>query len=344
MILELIDEAMRAGARPARACSELGLSLRTVQRWRAPGCGEDGRAGPKTRPANSLSSAERRKVLATVNSAEYRDLSPKQIVPQLADKGSYLASESTMYRLLRAEGQLAHRGPAKAPVRHALKEHVATGPNQVWSWDITYLRAPVKGSFYYLYMIEDVWSRKIVGWAVHDEETMDRAAQLMRETCMKSGVNASGLVLHSDNGSPMKGSTMLATLQRLGVVASFSRPAVSNDNPYSEATFRTMKYRPGYPRRPFASLEQARAWVAGFVGWYNREHRHSGIRFVTPEERHAGRDVAVLARREAVYEQARRRRPERWARSTRNWKPVGDVSLNPKKREVTDGHVAGLAA
>lgn len=344
MILDLLDEATMAGARPARACAELGLSLRTVQRWRAAGGGEDRRAGPRSRPANTLSSAERHKVLATVNSAEYRDLSPKQIVPRLADQGRYLASESTIYRLLRSEGQLAHRGRAKAPTRHQVKEHIATGPGQVWSWDITYLKTALKGSFYYLYMIEDVWSRKIVGWEIHEEETMELSAQLMRETCTSTGVNPSGLVLHSDNGGPMKGSTMLATLQRLGVVASFSRPAVSNDNPYSEATFRTLKYRPGYPRKPFTTLEQARAWVDGFVRWYNTEHRHSGIRFVTPDERHRGKDTAVLARRKQVYERARRRRPERWTRSTRNWTPVGAVYLNPHNREVADPHVAKLAS
>jgi putative transposase len=167
------------------------------------------------------------------------------------------------------------------------------------------------------------------------------AAQLMRETCMRAGVNAGGLVLHSDNGGPMKGSTMLATLQRLGMVPSFSRPAVSNNKPYSEATFRTLKYRPGYPRKPLESLKQARAWIESFV---RGEHRHRGIRFVTPDERHSGQDVAVLAKRQAVYEEARRRRPERWTRSTRNGTPVGAVCLNPQKREVTDGHVAELAA
>lgn len=161
---------------------------------------------------------------------------------------------------------------------------------------------------------------------------------------MKTGVNVNGLVLHSDNGGPMKGSTMLATLQRLGVVPSFSRPGVSDDNPFSEALFRTMKYRPGYPGKPFASIEQARAWVTGFVGWYNNSHRHSGIRFVTPDERHSGRDVDILARRAAVYEQARRRRPERWAGSTRNWTPVGAVYLNPQQRDVTDIRVARLAS
>jgi putative transposase len=346
VILALVNEAVAAGARPALACDQLGLSLRCVQRWRMPGRDDDRRCGPRLQPTNALSAGERRDILATVNSAEYRDLSPKQIVPRLADEGRYLGSESTMYRILRAENQLAHRGRAAAPTRHAVQEHVATAPNQVWSWDITYLRTALNGSFFYLYLVVDVWSRKVVGWAVHHEESMGLAAQLIREACARTGVDVDGLVLHSDNGGPMKGSTMLATLQRLGVVPSFSRPHVSDDNPFSEALFRTLKYRPGYPSKPFVTLEQAGAWVAGFVAWYNHEHRHSGIRFVTPAQRHDGQDVAILAARAVVYERARQRRPERWSRATRNWTPVGAVYLNPQQRGDVGQHhtVAALAS
>ena len=160
----------------------------------------------------------------------------------------------------------------------------------------------MRGRFYYLYMVEDVWSRKIVGWEVHEEECVDLAAELVTRSCEMAGISREGLVLHSDNGGPMKGSTMLATLQHLGIVASFSRPQVSDDNPYSEALFRTLKYRPGYPRKPFESLAAARAWVAGFVAWYNTEHLHSGIGFVTPEDRHQGRDLAILEHRRKVYD------------------------------------------
>lgn len=338
MILSLIGAAVEGGARPAQACQQLGLSLRCVQRWRKSGA-DDLRSGPRTRPANALTAKERCDVLAVVNSAEYANLSPKQIVPRLADQGRYLASESSIYRILRAEGQLAHRSRAKVPTRHRPVEHVAVAPNQVWSWDITYLKTACRGSFYYLYLIEDVWSRKIVGWAVHDDELNELAAKLMLATCMRTGVDAGQIVLHSDNGGPMKGSTMLATLQRLGVVPSFSRPGVSDDNPFSEALFRTLKYRPEYPRKPFASIGQARHWVAGFVAWYNDVHRHSSIRFVTPEQRHQGHDIAVLARRAQLYEKARRRRPERWARGTRNWTPAGAVYLNPQRRGDTDAPV-----
>ena len=339
MILELIAKAMAAGSRLEPACDILGLSARTVQRWRGQGGGEDQRDGPRREPANKLTAAERRRFLEVANSPEYRDMSPKQIVPRLADLGTYLASESTLYRLLRAEGQLAHREPSRPPSPRP-REWVACGPAEVWSWDITYLRSPIRGQFYYLYLITDVWSRKITGWTVHTEESAEHASELFCETCDGLELDPKGIVLHSDNGGPMKGSTMLATLQTLGVVASFSRPRVSDDNPYSEALFRTMKYRPNYPARPFADIGEANVWVEGFVTWYNTEHRHSAIRFVTPDERHFGRETALLENRRRVYERARRRRPERWTGATRNWTPIGDVHLNPESRPEERGKSA----
>ncbi len=332
MTLGLIDEAVDAGARLWRACETVGITARTLQRWRAVP-GEDLRCGPKREPGNKLSAPERRQILAIVNSPAYRDLSPKQIVPKLADEGRYLASESSIYRILRQEGQLTHRGRAKAPVRRSPAPQVADGPNQVWSWDITYLKAPVRGSFFYLYLIVDVWSRKIVGFEIHDRECNELAAALFTRACVEEGADTTKLTLHSDNGGPMKGSTMLATLQRLGVVVSLSRPSVSNDNPFSESLFRTMKYRPIFPKGPFGSLEAAREWVAGFVRWYNTEHLHSGICFVTPMDRHEGRDTEILEKRHRIYEAARRRRPDRWTGSTRDWSPAGEVYLNPERHE-----------
>ena len=210
---------------------------------------------------------------------------------------------------------------------------VANGPNQLWSWDITYLASTVAGLFFYLYLIMDVFSRKIVGWEVHIEQSSDHASVLFRKAHLREGVGDGKLALHSDNGSPMKGATLLVTLQRLGVVASFSRPSVSNDNPYSEALFKTCKYRPGFPDKPFESLGHARAWVADFVLWYNGEHRHSGIRFVTPGERHRGDDIAVLEQRKVVYEAAREEHPERWSGDIRNWDRPETVSLNPDKSD-----------
>lgn len=336
MILGLIDEAVEGGARQAKACEIVGVDPRTVQRWRSSGVGEDGRAGPRREPWNKLTVEERNRLLAVLNAPDHRDLSPKQIVPRLADAGVYLASESTMYRLLQAESQLAHRGPARAPEkRYRPEEWRATGPNQVWSWDITYLRSSVRGQFFYLYLAVDVWSRKIVGWSVHEVESTELAAQLIEQACADEGTRP-GLVLHSDNGAPMKGATMLAKLRDLGVVTSFSRPGVSNDNPYSESLFRTVKYRPEFPRGCFASLDDARAWVERFVRWYNTEHRHSGIKYVTPEQRHLGQDIEILCERSKVYEAARQRHPERWAGSTRDWSPVGEVCLNPQPALVED--------
>lgn len=332
MILGLIQEAVEAGAADHRACAWLGLSARCVQRWRAAAIGDDRRYGPKTRPKNRLTDKERRALLATVNAPAYRNLSPKQIVPRLADEGRYLASEATIFRLLREEGQLAHRGRAKPPTQRAPEEHVATGPNQIWSWDITYLKTPVRGRYFYLYLIVDIYSRRIMGWAVHEEESAEHAAALFRATCAEAKLDPEGLIFRSDNGGPMRGSTMLATLYELGVVATFSRPGISSDNPFSEALFRTLKYRPDYPL-PFESLAQAQVWVASFVAWYNGEHRHSALRFVTPDERHDGREAAILAARRCVYEQARRRRPERWSGATRNWTPVGPVRLGPRKED-----------
>ncbi len=330
MILELVTEATDAGARLERACEVLNVSPRSVQRWSRGG--QDRRCGPKTSPPNRLSEAERRKMVEVANSSEFRALAPKQIVPRLADRGVYVASESSFYRVLSEHGLNTHRERTKPARGHRPKEHVATAPLQVASWDITYLKSHVAGRFWYLYMVVDVWSRKILGWAVHDSESMDFAAELVERTCDDAGADPAGWVLHSDNGGPMKGSTMLATLQRLGVVASFSRPRVSDDNPFSEALFRTLKYRPGYPSAGFATVAAASSWVEHFVAWYNHEHLHSAIGYVTPADRHAHRDGAILAQRRRVYERARRRHPSRWSRGTRRWNAPAVVSLNPEIR------------
>ena len=333
-MLALAEEAACAGAHLERVAEHLGVSARTIQRWAGTNGDEDQRRGPNTAPANKLSEAEKDKVIEIANSPEYRDLSPKQIVPRLADEGVYVASESTVYRVLREQDQMAHRQRSRPARARRPDEHVATGPNQVWVWDISYLPGPVRGTFFYLYLILDVWSRKIVGAKVYAQESCERASELFVQTCWRLGVDPEGLVLHSDNGSPMKGATMLATLQWLGVVASFSRPRVSNDNAFAEASFRTLKYRPNYPSQPFASLEEARAWVERFVEWYNTEHRHSAIRYVTPDQRHYGQERAILEQRQRVYAAAKARHPERWSRDTRDWTPVAEVRLNPARQEA----------
>lgn len=331
MVIDLIDSAIASGARLKQAAAILGLSARTVMRWRLQNGGCDQRRGPATKPANTLNEHERQQILDVANSAAYRDMSPKQIVPKLADQGVYIASESSFYRILKEHDMIQHRQRSKPATHHRPNEHLASGAKQVWSWDITYLRSSVRGIFFYLYMIVDVWSRKIIAANVFEQESMDLAARLFTQACFIHGLQPDGLVLHSDNGSPMKGSTMQATLQKLGVIPSFSRPMVSDDNPYSEALFRTMKYRPEYPSGPFESLDQTQQWVDQFVRWYNTCHLHSAIRFVTPDDRHYGREEQILANRRAVYEKARRRHPNRWSRHTRNWNPVALVWLNPAK-------------
>lgn len=342
MILGLVAEAVEAGSRQKPACEILGLNERTLERWRANDIGDDKRQGPKMTPGNKLSEAERELVLEVVNSPEYRSLSPKQIVPLLADRGIYIASESTIYRILAEADQLAHRDLRKPRKHHKPTEYVAHGPLEVWSWDITYLRSAVRGEFYYLYLVVDIWSRKIVGWRVECTECMDYSSELIKAICAELGVDPAGIVLHSDNGGPMKGSTMLATLLALGIVASFSRPRVSDDNPYSESLFNTLKSRPWFPQQPFGSLEEARGWVSSFVDWYNGEHLHSSIGYVTPNDRHAGRDVDIVAKRREVFEQARRAHPERWNGDIRNLDRVEVVKLNPDAATNLTGeaHVA----
>ena len=237
---------------------------------------------------------------------------------------------------MRERKLLTHRERSCPRQNSRPAQHISTGPNQVWSWDITYLRSALRGQYYFLYLVVDVWSRKIVAWEVALQESSEIAAAMIRRTTLENGVNHNQLVIHSDNGGPMKGATLLATLQALGIVPSFSRPRVYDDNPYSEALFRTLKYRPEYPSLPFASLEEARCWVQGFVRWYNTEHRHSAIRFVTPQARHAGVESQVLLKRKEVYEEAKRRNPSRWSGTTRNWSPIAQVVLNPVRRREND--------
>lgn len=336
-VMVLVAEAIVAGASQARACEVISLSERTLQRWqndKADGACDRRPARVQT-PKNQLSEDERQRVLAIANSSEYGHLPPCQIVPRLVDQGEYVASESTFYRVLKAANQLKHRGaemPAKP--RHKPRALAATAPGQLYSWDITYLPTSLMGTYFYLYLFMDIYSRKIVGWQVYDTESSALASEVMRDICVRENIAPKQVVLHSDNGSPMKGATMLATLQKLGVVPSFSRPACSNDNPFSESLFKTLKYRSTYPRS-FDSLMNARQWVGTFVRWYNEEHRHSAIKFVTPAQRHAGLDGELLRKRTAVYEAAKAMRPDRWSGDTRNWEPVTTVHLNPEK-DVTE--------
>ncbi len=331
-LIDWITDAVRCGARLHLACQTIGLPPRTLQRWRQHGLRVDGRTTAIKVPANKLNALERAEILHTCAQAAYADCPPSQIVPRLADQGIYLASESSYYRILKAAGQLTHRGRAKKPRPVVMPTtHSAAAPNQVWTWDITYLPSMVKGQYWYLYLIEDLYSRKAVGWEVYRQESGADAADLLDRSVLGARCHQKPLVLHSDNGAPMKSSTLLAKMQDLGITPSRSRPRVSNDNPFSESLFRTLKYCPQWPRSGFASLEAAQTWVKNFVQWYNHEHRHSKIRFVTPAERHQGKDHDLLAKRHQVYQAAKAKNPNRWSGATRNWTPVGAVTLNPDK-------------
>jgi putative transposase len=329
MAIQLISEAVTHGAGKTKACDIVGLSVRTLQRWENKGL-EDERKTRIQTPKSKLNEEERQAVIDCCNQPKNKSLSPKQIVPRLADQGEYIASESTFYRILREEKQANRRGREnETDNKTRLDELIATGPDEVYSWDITYLRSTVKGLFFYLYLFMDIYSRKIVGWEVQDHESSESAAELLHKIYLKQSLSLKeSVVLHSDNGSPMKGATMLGTMQKLGVIPSFSRPSVSNDNAYSESLFKTLKYVPTFPDKPFDSVEDARAWVSTFVGWYNLEHRHSEIQYVTPDQRHRGEDEAILKQRKCVYEAAKKRHPERWSGEIRNWSPVSEVVLN----------------
>ena len=331
--IEMVQQAKANGARRQASCAVLEVSLRTVERWEKARDQGDQRRGPATGCAHALSAQEKQAIVKVSSSPEYRDLSPWQIVARLADTGKYLGSESSFYRVLKQNDLLTHRHNSKPRVHRRPKDLTAKTPNQVWSWDITYLSSPIRGAYYYLYLVEDIFSRMIVGWSIEEVESAEHAGRLIDRICQEQGIAKGQLTLHSDNGGPMTGATMVATLERLGVIPSLSRPAVSDDNPYSESLFKTLKYRPSYPDRAFSSIDQAQQWVSRFVRWYNTEHLHSAIRFVTPSSRHLGLDPAILAKRVTVYEKAKRLNPQRWSGPTRNWSPITEVFLNPKNHK-----------
>ena len=335
-----IQAAHQDGARLHKACEVAGIDVRTLQRWKAGDglvCGDGRPQAARPMPAHALTPQERQRLLEVANEPRFADMPPARIVPALADEGVYLASESSFQRVLRASGQMRHRGRAQPPRKsRPPTTHVATAPRQLWCWDMTFLPAAVIGRWFYLYLIMDVYSRKIVGFEVHDRDDADHAAQLVKRTALAEGIHAMAdkPVLHGDNGSTLKATTVLAMLHWLKIKPSYSRPRVSDDNAFVESLFRTAKYRPEFPDCGFADLEAARTWATQFVRWYNHEHKHSGIRYVSPAQRHDGRDQDILAERHAVYLQARKRHPRRWSGATRNWTPITVVTLNPERDAV----------
>ena len=334
MILELVQEGISLGATLKAVANLFGVTTRTLRRWglmlRAQGFSCDQRKGAARNVAHRFSAEERQLVLSTVNDPRFADLTPGQIVAILAEEGKYVGSESTMYRIMRQEGLLNHRGRSRPP-REPRDPPVlaATGIHQVLAWDITLLSGPVQGQFYYLYMVLDVWSRRILGVEVHERESGELAKHFFDRVCRDEGISpGSATILHSDNGAPMRSSTLAAKLVELGIERSFSRPRVSNDNAYAESLFRTMKYHHSYPLRRFRDLLSVRAWADGFVHWYNTEHRHSGIQHVMPDQRHYGEAEASCRTRQETYEEAREQHPLRWSRRPRDWSQPRVVQIN----------------
>ena len=327
----MIEEAHGNGARYSKACQLIGISLRTLERWKGRGL-KDRRQGAPKRVVRKLDNEQRKEILMTCNSVTYRDKNPYDIVSELLNDGRYLASVSTFYRILREVDQVHHRSNTNVR-KHQSKppERVATGSNEVWCWDITWMPRSVKGLFYYAYVILDIYDRSIVGWAIHETESVDYSKALFAATLLKH--QAEGTAIHADNGHPMRGLTLMALFQLLSIKVSHNRPRTSNDNPYIESWFKTMKYQGSYPRS-FATIEDAKGWMAVFVDWYNHEHLHSALDYVTPAQVRYGEAEAIFQQRNATMMKAKEAFPERWGtRQVKVWKAPQTVVLNPDKKE-----------
>ena len=293
----------------SEACQALGVPRSSFYRARQP------KHAPKPRPTpeRALKPQEKEQVRQVLNSEPFQDSAPREVYATLLDAGQYLCSWRTMYRILKEHQLVRERRNQLRHPTYTKPELLATGPNQLWSWDITKLRGPAKWTYYYLYTILDVFSRYVVGWLIAERESARLAEHLIGETCAKQGIEPDQLILHADRGSAMISKTVALLLADLGVTKTHSRPHVSNDNPYSESQFKTMKYRPGYPDR-FGSIQDARAWARLFFHWYNHEHYHSGLALLTPATVHYGQAQAVLERRQETLEAAYALHPERFVR------------------------------
>jgi len=316
-ILAYIGEAKRAKVSERTTCLLIGLSPRTIQNWRRQGL-RDRRKGSSRHVAHRLSPEEEARFLAEANSKRFADKTPEQIVAELATEGVYIASPSTLYRILRKNAALVHRRESRKP-RAGLKPDKikVTGPNQVWSWDITWLKTEVGGLFHYAYTIIDLFDRSVVGWCVETTESEEHARRLFQRIMRDLGVCPQ--IVHADNGNPMRGVTLAVFLDSLNIVRSYSRPRCSNDNAFIESWHKTLKYSVGYPKC-FTSLDHARQWFADFVVWYNTEHLHSGLGYVTPKQRRSGDAIAIYEKRNKTIAEAKRRNPGRWRREkTKNY-------------------------
>ncbi|MBN2884529.1 IS3 family transposase [Patescibacteria group bacterium] len=326
LAIELINEAVSSGSRIMSACRSIGISTTTFDRWQA-GSIIDSRKGSFKSIPQKLTESEEKQIIEICCSNEYKDSNPYKILADLLDKGIYIASESTFYRVLRKNSLVNHRGNSRPTnKRNPPPERKATGPNQVWTWDITYLKSNIRGIFYYAYVIIDIWDRSIVKWAIHDREEDSLAQELFK--CALLDNNEPNVFVHSDNGSPMKGVTLMALFYDLGICNSYSRPRVSNDNPFIESFFKTVKYGASYPGK-FPNILIAREWFASFVDGYNTSHRHSGINFITPQEMRSGKYISIAKNRNKVMLQAKDKNPCRWSNNVKQLPIRHVVYLNP---------------
>jgi putative transposase len=305
------------------ACRELSLEVGTVAAchsldiarptyYRRLGAREEPVAG-RPAPPRTLTALERQEVLDVLHTDRFVDKAPAEVYATLLDESKYHCSVRTMYRILDAAGEVRERRDQARHPHYKAPELLATAPNQVWSWDITKLLGPVKWTYFYLYVILDIFSRYVVGWMIASHESSALAKRLIAETCQKQGILPEQLTIHADRGSSMKSKPVALLLADLGVTKTHSRPHVSDDNPYSESQFKTLKYRPGFPNR-FGSIQDARSFCQGFFPWYNCEHRHSGIGLLTPEVVHYGKAATVVAQRRIVLASAYQAHPERFVR------------------------------
>lgn len=310
------------------ACDALNVSRSRVYRSRQP----KAEPVPRRSPSHALSVDERAEVRAMLNSECFMDQAPRQVYAALLDQGKYLCHWRTMYRILASHHEVRERRLIRRHPVYKKPELLARRPNEVWSWDITWLRGPQKWTSYPLYTVLDIFSRYVVGWMIAEVESSQLAKQLIAKTVRKQGVEPEQLTLHADNGSPMKGKPLSQLLVDLGITKSHSRPHTSDDNPFSEAQFKTMKYRPDYPKR-FGSIEEARQWTRRFFSWYNHEHYHSGLNLLTPASVHYEEAHAVQQQRQSVMSAAYQVHPERFMRGVPTVKGVPTaVWINPPKQ------------
>jgi putative transposase len=316
--------ASHVGIKPA--CEALSVCRSTFYRRQRPSTGHQ---QPRPTPVRALSEQEWDEVYARLCSDRFVDRAPAEVVATLLDENVYLCSERTMYRVLASKAPVQERRPQRSHPEYTKPELIATGPNQVWSWDITRLLGPKKWSYLYLYVILDIFSRYVAGWMVADRENSALAGRLIQQSCLKHGVQPQVLTLHSDRGAPMTSQCTAQLLADLGVTRSLSRPQVSDDNPFSEAQFKTLKYHPSFPGR-FEDQGQAKTFCRTFFRWYNAEHRHGGIAMLTPEQVHFGQADQVIAQRKAVLNKAWAANPERFVSGQPKPRPLPEaVYINP---------------